>query len=99
VGSPLKVAPGQLRSAAAEEIAIGEAVAGLGVGQLLGAAVPAVARLQSGRACVQAAPTVDAAAKAAADEVAAHADKLSAAAAAYEGTDDAQAHRLIRTMD
>jgi len=99
VGSPLKVAPGQLRSAAAEEVALGTAVAALGVGDLLSAAVAALPRLQSGKACGHAAVIVDAAVKAAADEVAAHADKLSAAAAAYEGTDDAQAHRLIRTMD
>ncbi|MBU8814575.1 hypothetical protein KL864_01445 [Mycolicibacterium goodii] len=99
MGSPLKVAPGQLRSAAADETAVGAAIGGLGIGDLLSAAVPAVSGLQSGRACVHAAPVVDAAVKAVADEVVAHADRLSQAAAAYERTDGESAHRLIRTMD
>ncbi|AKS31932.1 type VII secretion target [Mycolicibacterium goodii] len=99
MGSPLKVAPGQLRSAAAQETEIGAAIGGLGVGDLLSAAAPAVPGLHSGRACAHAAPIVDTAVRAAADEVAAHADGLSRAAAAYQRTDGDEAHRLIAAMD
>jgi hypothetical protein len=99
VGSSLKVAPDELRAASANEVAVGEAIGGLGIGDLLSAAVPAMPGLQSGRACAAAAPIVDTAAKAAADEVVAHAGKLLQAVDAYERTDGEYAHRLMRSMD
>ncbi|WP_454787735.1 hypothetical protein [Mycolicibacterium lutetiense] len=94
MGSELKVAPAVLRSAAASETAVGEAVTGLQVGQPLSAAAAAMPNLQSGAACGQASSIVESAATAVGGEISAHAGKLTDAASAYQRTDEEYARRL-----
>lgn len=94
MGSTLKVAPAELRSAAAAETAVGGVITGLGVGQVLTAAATAMPGLQSGAACGQAASAVDSAVQAIGNEVGTHANNLNTAAAAYQTSDDESARRL-----
>ncbi|CRZ16923.1 type VII secretion target [Mycolicibacterium neworleansense] len=94
MGSELKVTPAGLRAAAAGETAVSQAIAGLGVGEVLGTAASAMPGLQSGAACGQVSSVVDGAVQAVSSEVGAHAGKLTDAASAYQRTDDEYAHRL-----
>ncbi|MCV7066532.1 hypothetical protein H7H51_13875 [Mycolicibacterium farcinogenes] len=98
MGSALTVAPAALQSAAAAETAVGQAITGLDVGQPLNAAAAAMPGLQSGVAAAQAAPIVDGEARTIGSEVGAHADKLSQAARACQGTDAESADRLNSTQ-
>lgn len=97
MGSELKVAPAGLRSAAAAEAAVGEAIAGLNVGQPLSAGAAAMPGLQSGAACGQVSSLVDTEAKTLGSEVGAHAGKLRDAADVYQRADDESARRLNNT--
>ncbi|KHO28116.1 hypothetical protein QQ44_00665 [Mycolicibacterium setense] len=102
MGSELKVDPAGLRSAAAAETAVSEAVAALGLGQPLSAAAAAMPGLRSGAACGQVSPVVDGAANALGSDLGAHANKLGHAANVFEQVDDASARQLIdsaRAMD
>ena len=93
--SPLRVNPDSLRAAATTEAAVGESVAGMGVGQSMTSAGAAVSGLLSAGACQYAGSAVDAALGTVQQDLATHSTNLSTAAERY-ATMDAELGQLLR---
>ena len=98
MAATLRVDPSRLHTAAAAQAEVGNFVSGMGAGEKLSSAATAVQGLLSGSACEFAGQVLDMACTQVSDELAAHSQNLTAAAGAYQRSDENLGRRLRRTV-